>query len=100
MQTLLLTDQEDAKTGMRLAGIESVWVQDKNTFIDQLDQAIDDPQIGLILMTSGLFHLCEAEVMERKLKHRHTLILMIPDPDAPFEDRIQSYIRDSIGIKL
>ena len=100
MQTLLLTDQEDAKTGMRLAGIESKMVQGADQFIEALDQAITNPKFGLILMTSSLFHLCEEEVMERKLKYRHTLILMIPDPDAPFEDRIQTYIRDSIGIKL
>ncbi|MCK8059887.1 MULTISPECIES: V-type ATP synthase subunit F [unclassified Fusibacter] len=100
MKTLLITNASDTRVGMRLAGIEAVMVTSGEETLVRLKEAIENPQVGLVLLTDGIVDSCYEEVMALKLVEKDTMILTIPDPGQPFKDHIAQYVRESIGIKF
>ena len=44
MKMFLISDNVDTQTGMRLAGVESVVVHERQEFKDALEQAMSDPE--------------------------------------------------------
>lgn len=99
MKSLLITNSNDAKIGLRLAGIEAQVFEDSHAALAALERAIDDHEIGLILLTDAIVDPIYEQVMALKLQVKHTMILTIPNPGSAFKDHIGQYVRDSIGIK-
>ncbi len=99
MRTLLITDSNDAKVGLRLAGIETTVVALSEQALDAIKAAIKDADIGLILVTERLAAPIHKQILELKLSLRGTMILTIPDPGDDFQDHIGQYVSQSIGIK-
>ncbi len=99
MKTLLITNSNDAKVGMRLAGIEALVVDDANAALLAIKKAIADQTIGLILLTDQLARPLNQQIMDLKLSVSGTMILTIPDVGGELSDQIGQYVRKSIGIK-
>ncbi len=99
MKTLLVTDCNDAKVGLRLAGIDAVVVRDSVEALAVSERALRDEQIGLLLITDRLAASIYDEIMALKLTSSGTMILTIPDPGGDFNNRIEQYVSQSIGIK-
>ncbi len=99
MKTLLITNSNDAKVGMRLAGIESHIVDSATEAMVAIKKAIADETIGLILLTDQLARPLHEQIMALKLSVSGTMILTIPDMGGEFSDQIGQYVRQSIGIK-
>lgn len=101
MKSYLISDNLDTLQGMRMAGIIGEILEDRELIIRKIDSLIENPDIGIIILTHKIKHLVEDEVMARKLKSKNTLIVEIPGPKESVEsDFITKYIRESIGIKL
>jgi V/A-type H+-transporting ATPase subunit F len=101
MESYLISDNEETLVGMQMAGIRGEILTDPEAVLHKIDQLLEDPQIGLIILTQRIKQSIEEEVMIRKMQSRNTLIVEIPGPkDKSQPDFITKYIRESIGLKL
>ena len=50
MKMFLISDNVDTQTGMRLAGVESVVVHERQEFQEALENAVKDPEVGVVLV--------------------------------------------------
>lgn len=102
MKYFLISDNTDTLTGMRLAGIDGVRASDRKETQAALAGCMNDPDIGVVLITEKLSALCPELIYDLKLKSTRTLVVEIPDRHgtgrAP--DSITRYIREAIGVKL
>lgn len=100
MKSIVISQNPDILTGMRLAGIDGIRVNGRAQLMEQLKRLLADSGTGIIILTHDTMSLAEAEIMELKLQAREKLIIEIPDLGGEMEDRMTRYIRDSIGIKI
>lgn len=102
MKFFLISDNLDSCTGFRLAGVEGVVVDTKDSLTKHLNNCINDSEIGIVLITKKLVDLDRDRIYDLKLKMSKPLIVEIPSPDSPFQltNSITKYIRDAIGIKI
>lgn len=102
MKFYLISDNIDTQMGMRLAGINGVVVHQPDEVKRELEKAIKDKDIAIILMTEKLVKLCSELVYDIKLNHKSPLIVEIPDRHATSQitETINNYVSDAIGLKL
>lgn len=99
MQIHLITDSSDASIGMRFAGIDSTFAKDAQTLKDALKRATENKNIGIILITQGLYSENIELVDEFKKKITIPLITEIPELDKEFEsDAITRYVSQAVGL--
>ena len=102
MRMFLISDNVDTLTGMRLAGIDGVVVQEKQEIKQALDEVLSQKDIGIILMTEKLGKEIPEIVDDIKLNRTFPLLLEIPDRHGSGRrpDFITAYINEAIGIKI
>lgn len=102
MRMFLISDNVDTYTGMRLAGVEGVVIHSKQHLKEQLDKAIADKSIGILLMTEKFGREFPEIIDDVKLTRKMPLIVEIPDRHGTGRksDFITSYINEAIGLKL
>ncbi len=102
MRFYLISDNNDTRVGMRLAGIEGVVVHEKEETVRALTEAMEQDDIAVILITEHLVALCRDLVDDLKLNRSRPLIVEIPDRhgNGRAKDSITRYVREAIGIKI
>lgn len=102
MQFFCICDNIDTQMGMRLAGIDGVVVHEQEEISQALHTAIQDTEIGIILMTEKLCKLCYEEIYQLKLSLKQPLIVEIPDRHGGWDvsDNIARYVQEAIGIQV
>ncbi|SCP96419.1 V-type ATP synthase subunit F [Anaerobium acetethylicum] len=102
MNMYLISDNVDTLTGMRLAGVEGVVVHERDELRSELEKAVADKTIGIILLTEKFGREFPDIVDDVKLKRKLPLIIEIPDRHGTGRkpDFITSYINEAIGLKL
>lgn len=102
MKFYLLSDNTDTLVGMRLVGIEGEIIHDRELFLSRLESVINDPDVGVVLVTSLLVNLAPDVVSELKLQDTKSLIVEIPDRhgDSHIGEKIDEYVSHAIGVKL
>lgn len=101
MKFKLVSDSHDALTGMRLAGIEGVFVKDAQEAEIEINKCIDDEDIGIVLITERLAASCAELIDSIKLGRSRPLIVTIPrSKRSQVDDNIMRYVREAIGIKI
>ncbi|MBQ0000705.1 MAG: V-type ATP synthase subunit F [Clostridiales bacterium] len=102
MQIYLISDNADTYTGMRLAGVDGVVVEDRAELKAALEQAVNNPEIGILLLTEKFGREFPEIIDEVKLQHRTPLIIEIPDRYGTGRkpDFITSYVNEAIGLRL
>lgn len=102
MQFYLISDNIDTQMGMRLAGIDGVVVHEPDEVERELEKALENKNIAVILMTEKLMKLCSELVYDVKLNRKSPLIVEIPDRHATSQitSSIDKYVSDAIGLKL
>lgn len=102
MHMFLISDNVDTYTGMRLAGVDGVVIHSKKHLKQQLEKAIADTEIGIILITEKFGREFPEIIDDVKLHRRYPLIIEIPDRHGTGRkpDFITSYISEAIGLKL
>ena len=91
MKFYLLSDNIDTKMGMRLAGIDGVVVHEAEEVERELLRVMDDPEVGVVLMTNRL-----------KLNRKRPLIVEVTDRHGAgqLSDAITRYVKDAVGISI
>lgn len=102
MRFYLISDNIDTIVGMRLAGIEGDLVHTQEDTQNALIRAMEQEDIGIVLMTEHLVNMCPELVYELKLKRQRPLIVEIPDRHGMGRDSnsITRYVREAIGLKI
>lgn len=102
MKFFVLSDNNDTAIGLRLAGIEGQVIRDTEEVPEALRRAMNDPEIGVILMTEKLIEAYHAQIYRIKLTHKRPLIVEIPDRHGAGEisANIERYVSEAIGMKL
>ena len=102
MQFRLISDNVDTQVGLRLAGISGVVVNEEDEIKNALKDAINDENVGVILITELLVDKCRDYIYELKLKLSRPLIVEIPDRhgNGKVKDSISNYVKNAIGIKF
>lgn len=102
MKFTLISDKIDTLTGMRLAGVNGVFVNEKYALLDALKSACEDPEIGIILLTENLSFMIPDEIHKIRIDKHMPIITIIPDRHGSqrADDYITNYIKQSIGIKI
>ncbi len=95
MKMFLISDNVDTQMGLRLAGIEGVLVHDIEALDRALDTALNDEEIGIILLTSLVFNLDRERIQALKLSSDRKLIVEISDRHRSHE--VQDMIDDTIS---
>ena len=101
MKSFLISDNRDTIIGMRLANIEGVLAQTREEITARFKEAVEDKDIGIIIITEKIFEEMKEEVLELKRTGSSQLIVTIPDRTG-LKDKnfIMRYIKESIGIKI
>ena len=102
MRMYLISDNVDTYTGMRLAGVDGVVIHSKKHLKQQLDKAIADKTIGIILITEKFSREFPEIVDDVKLNRRLPLIIEIPDRHGTGRkpNFITDYVHEAIGLKI
>jgi V/A-type H+-transporting ATPase subunit F len=102
MKFYLISDNIDTLVGMRLVGIEGVVVHERHEVLAELEKAIQNEDICIVLITTKLIELCPKVISELKLKQPRPLIVEIPDRhgSADIGKAIDRYVSEAIGVKL
>lgn len=102
MKSYLISDNHDTLVAMQLAGISGVIVHGREEILKVLYEKIEDPKIGILIITEKVLEEAEQEVMRLKLTRRSPLIVEIPDRHGQRREEkyITGYINESVGIKI
>lgn len=102
MKAYLISDNIDTQIGMRLAGIMGTVVHEAEEVVRELESALNNKDIGIILVTEKIASLARDEVNRIKLTVDVPLIVEIPDRHGSVmeRDRITRYIKEAIGVKI
>ncbi len=99
MKIHLISDNADACVGLRLAGIEYTLVTKKEETIAAFEKAVNDKDVGIILVTMGLYERRAGIVDDYKRRYSVPLISEIPDSGGDFKsDAITRYVSQAVGI--
>ena len=101
MRMYLLSSDEDTLTGMRLVGIDGRVVTSQEDFLAAANEAAENPEVGILLVTVTLGEKYPEQVVELK-KSGRILVTQIPDMLNPTAsgDSITRYVRDAVGINI
>lgn len=102
MYMYLLSDNIDTLTGMRLVGVDGVVVHDQEALSAKLSEVLENPEIGILLITEELSNQFPEEIRDIKLNRRLPLVVEIPDRHGSDRgaDFITQYVNEAIGLKL
>ena len=102
MRMYLISDNTDTLTGMRLAGVDGVIANEKETLEKALNEVLKDKNIGIILLTEALGKKYPELVKTGRTEHKKPLRIEIPDRHGTGRrpDFITAYVNDAIGLKL
>ena len=101
MKSILISDNKDTIIGLRLASIDGVLAQTREEIILRFNEAVEDEQIGIIIVTENIFDEITDQVLELKRSGSKQLVVTIPDRTG-LKDKnfIMRHIKESIGIKI
>ncbi|MGN1098524.1 MAG: V-type ATP synthase subunit F [Clostridia bacterium] len=98
----LISDNMDTLTGMRMCGVNGVVVHSREDTRAALNEALENKDCGVILITEKLSADIKEEIDEIKLTMKLPLIVEIPGRHGSSrpENFITSYVTEAIGVKL
>jgi len=102
MRSYLISDNMDTWVGLRLAGIDGIIVNDRENALKEMKTAVENQDIGILILTEKIVDMIKDEYLEYKLKSKTPLIIEIPDRHGSIREynAIKDYIRDSVGIHI
>ncbi len=90
-----------AVQGFQLAGIQG-WVAESTTqVLAAFDEAINTPDLGIVLVTSDAVKLARKQFLELIIKSEKTLFVELPgrNPDPTDLNFLRDIVQDAIGVE-
>jgi V/A-type H+-transporting ATPase subunit F len=101
MKFFLIGD-EDALLGFGMVGVEGILARSADEARYALEQVLENPEIGIILINERIADLIREQVNQFVFKREFPLILEIPDRRGRKENQksLRELVNDAIGIQL
>lgn len=101
MEYFVLGD-EDTVLGFRYAGVAGKVVRTPDEARSTLSEQVAAGRVGVIIATDAVVKMIEAEFNKLMLESRVPLVVRIPGPGGPSQDRpdLVALIREALGIKF
>ncbi len=102
MKVVGLCDK-DTGVGLRLAGITKLYIPNEKTSLQLWNTLIDDPSIGLILITEKIADQLGNHLSDFRLRNQIPIIIEIPDKtghQAEHKDFVSTLIKKAVGIEI
>lgn len=102
MKVFLISDNHDALTGMRLAGIDGIVLHEREQVLRELKKHCEIRDTGILLISESLAEKVKAEVRRIKLSQKLPIIIEVPDRHGSRKpaDFFTRFIREAIGLKI
>lgn len=102
MQAFLISDNNDSLVGIRLAGIPGVVVREREEAARALDEALRNPELGLLVVTEGVAQMIPEPLQHLRESGELPLVVEIPDRHGSTRgpDFLTRYVREAIGVKM
>ncbi|KAA9302049.1 MULTISPECIES: V-type ATP synthase subunit F [Aerococcus] len=102
MKQFVISDNLDSLTGMRLAGIDGVLVQEAEAFRPNFDAVIKNKDYGIVMISPALIEANQAAIDEVRFNQATPLIVELQGPNEyrTAENQIAKTIRQAIGISI
>ncbi len=102
MRFYLISDNGDALTGLRLAGIEGEFAADEEATLAAIERAAADETVAVVLMTATAYRRGGERVEELRRSGKRPLVVTIPDRtgEGGAGEAIARYVREAVGIKI
>lgn len=99
---LLVIGSQDAVWGFALAGVSGQIVKTAEELNHALDAALEDEDIGIVLVTEDVANLARWRVDEAMIRSTIPLVVEIPGPEGPSPNRppLSEVIRRTIGVRV
>ena len=97
-----LIGDEDALLGFGMVGVDGIAVRSAEEASHALEQVLENPDIGIILINERIADLIREKVNQFIFKREFPLILEIPDRKGRKQNRktLRELVNDAIGIQL
>jgi len=102
MKAFLISDNLDSLVGMRLAGVEGVVVKGPDEANLSIEEAIKDPDVGILIFTEKVAEWAYEKVKFLREKGSLPLVVEIPDRHGMRReaDFLTSYVREALGVNI
>lgn len=102
MRFYVISDDGDALTGLRLAGITGEYAGDEQSTAEAIERAVADESIAVVLMTATAYQRGGERVEQLKQSGTRPLIVTIPDRtgNGGSGEAIARYVREAVGIRI
>jgi len=102
MKFFLISDNIDTQMGMRLAGIDGVVLHERREVLKELEKAMHNNEIAIVLITTKLIETCPEVISDLKLRMLKPLIVEVPDRhgSSKIGETLDRYVSEAIGVKL
>ena len=99
---VLVIGHPEAVLGFSLVGVHGEVAETAQEVGQALDNALDTPDVGIILVTEDVAELVETRMDELKRRSTVPLVVEIPGPGGTHADRpsLSEVIRRAIGVKI
>jgi V/A-type H+-transporting ATPase subunit F len=98
----LVVGSLDAVLGFGLVGVRGWAASTAQQANQALDEALQDPEAGIILVTEDVANLVGPRMDQLMMRSTIPLVVQIPGPQGPSPDRppLSEVIRRAIGVRL
>ena len=102
MRMYAVADDRDTLTGLRLAGIEGSYANEKHDIQVLIDGVRENADVAVLIITEGCAALVPETVKELKLSSTNPLLVVVPGSHGSSReaDSITALIREAIGVKI
>lgn len=99
---VLVIGHPEAVLGFALVGVRGLNAQTAKETNDALDAALDNPEVGIILVTQDVAAMVPSRMEQLKLRSTVPLVVEVPGPQGMPDDypSLNELIRRAIGIKI
>jgi V/A-type H+-transporting ATPase subunit F len=102
MKIRLISDNEDTRTGLRLAGVDGAVAHTRDEFSIELNNALLDRDIGIVAVSEKLSKQFHDLIEEIENNRALPLIVEVPDRHGTEREKdfLSGYVRGAIGMKF
>jgi V/A-type H+-transporting ATPase subunit F len=99
---LVVIGNLDAVLGFGLVGVHGQAVNTAEEMSQALDEALEDPEAGIILVTEDAADLIRPRMSQLTTQSAVPLVVEIPGPEGPRPDRssLGEMIQRAIGVRI
>lgn len=77
MKIFCISDSIDIAVGLRLSGINSITLNEKQEIINKIQEITNQKDIGILVVTKNIYKIAKDEIEEIKLNKNLPLIVQI-----------------------